>query len=186
MQLRLANKEDQQAVAELLLEIFLQMDLVQMQGMSKDEKIELLKKVFDIDELTTLARFTVAEDKQRIVGVSYSYPAEAEIKLADMIKYNSLGLDLHPDQETWPGEWYLEMIAVAENYRGHGIGKKLINEVIKHAKTQGINSISLNVDFDNKRAKKLYESQGFRDEKVITIAGHQYFHMVKVSNKKSN
>lgn len=179
MHLRLANKQDQQTVAELLLEIFLQMDLVEMQSMSKDEKIELIKQAFDIEQLSHLAHFILAEDEKGVVGISYSYPAEVELKLADMIKNNTKGIDLHPDQEAWPGEWYLEMIAVNKKYRSHGIGKQLINGVIIDAKAQHVNKLSLNVDFANQRAKKLYESQGFKSEKVINIAGHEYFHMIK-------
>ncbi len=50
----------------------------------------------------------------------------------------------------------LVYVAVAPSVRGMGIGKKLIEESIKHAK----GNIALHVEYDNP-AKRLYERLGF-------------------------
>lgn len=53
-------------------------------------------------------------------------------------------------------------IAVAENFRGQGIGKKLFAEIIRRVKLRGVNALTLEVRVSNTAAIKLYESFGLR------------------------
>ncbi len=55
----------------------------------------------------------------------------------------------------------MDGISVDMEYRGHGIGEKLLTELISYAKTQGYKNIRLDVINTNPRAKKLYEKIGF-------------------------
>ena len=57
---------------------------------------------------------------------------------------------------------YLEAISVSEKYRGLGIGKRLIDEVSRIAKNQGVEILLLQVVLENQQAKKLYEQIGFK------------------------
>lgn len=52
-------------------------------------------------------------------------------------------------------------IAVLKEYRGQGIGIKLLRVLIEKAETDGYSSISLSVDSRNTIALRLYERQGF-------------------------
>ena len=52
--------------------------------------------------------------------------------------------------------------AVNQEYRGKGIGKKLIQEAIKKAKESGIDCIELDVWSQNKFAKKFFKNLGFK------------------------
>lgn len=52
-------------------------------------------------------------------------------------------------------------IAIADEYQGSGIGKKLTTETINFAKNVGIKTMYLNVYEDNISALKTYEKQGF-------------------------
>jgi len=83
-------------------------------------------------------------------------------------------------------EVYLENIAVSSDYRGQGVGKQLINFLeeftLKHQK----DVLSLQVIFENERAKSLYERLGFKVTKTtktprlksrMGVSG--YYHMVK-------
>ncbi|MEO9873142.1 N-acetyltransferase family protein [Ekhidna sp.] len=65
----------------------------------------------------------------------------------------------HLDPEdgiTWLG------ICVAERFRGKGIGKLIMNELIKSAKRMEVEEIQLSVDSDNNEAIQLYVRFGFR------------------------
>ena len=53
-------------------------------------------------------------------------------------------------------------IAVAENFRGQGIGKKLFAEILRRVKLRGVNALTLEVRVSNTAAIKLYESFGLR------------------------
>ena len=68
---------------------------------------------------------------------------------------------------------------VSSNFRGHGIGRKLVDEVIKKARSLGsIEQINLTVIADNDNAKKLYTSSGFetfgRERNAIKWKGNYF------------
>ena len=60
---------------------------------------------------------------------------------------------------------------VLEEYRGQGIGKKLIDEVIKVCDKEKIDMLTLEVRVSNKYAIKMYEDIGF---KVGTVRKKYY------------
>ena len=66
------------------------------------------------------------------------------------------------DREKLRHKGLLFRMFVSSNFRGHGIGRKLVDEVIKKARSLGsIEQINLTVMADNDNAKKLYTSSGF-------------------------
>jgi ribosomal protein S18 acetylase RimI-like enzyme len=56
----------------------------------------------------------------------------------------------------------LLFLAVDERYRGKGIARKLMNYALKDLKSLGMLAVRMNTRSDNKRARKLYESLGFK------------------------
>lgn len=58
---------------------------------------------------------------------------------------------------------YIQNISVDATARGEGIGTQLMNYIEKWAVQQGCTSLWLDVAFDNPKAKKLYERQGFSE-----------------------
>ena len=59
-------------------------------------------------------------------------------------------------------ECHITNIAVLEEYRRNGIGKQLVNELLKNCKEHGTTYIQLEVRKANIPAQKLYESFGFK------------------------
>lgn len=53
-------------------------------------------------------------------------------------------------------------IAVAEEFRGRGIGKLLMNDLIEYARLNHIKEIKLSVDRANTNAIGMYKSYGFK------------------------
>ncbi|MFC0469316.1 GNAT family N-acetyltransferase [Halalkalibacter kiskunsagensis] len=66
-------------------------------------------------------------------------------------------------------------VYVAKEARGKGIGKKLLDHVIKTAHELGIEQLQLVVASKNERAKQLYESLGFHtygfEERALKVNG---------------
>ncbi|WP_461865506.1 ribosomal protein S18-alanine N-acetyltransferase [Thermococcus sp.] len=89
--------------------------------------------------------FLVAEYNGRVVGYVMAY--------------------LRPDLEG-----HIMSIAVDPEYRGNGIGKVLMIEVIERLIKKGAKYIGLEVRVSNERAIKLYERLGFR--KVKRVIGY--------------
>lgn len=58
-------------------------------------------------------------------------------------------------------EWELRELYVDSFFQGQGVGKKLLNYFIEHAKNQGITSVYLWVLEKNQSAREFYEKQGF-------------------------
>ncbi len=52
-------------------------------------------------------------------------------------------------------------VAVAEDARGRGVGRKLVAEIIRQAAASGVVQIFLEVRRSNQIARNLYESRGF-------------------------
>jgi len=74
--------------------------------------------------------------------------------------YNAqhLGVEVHDNILTDIKTLYIDDLCVDQNYRGHGIGKKLYEYVVDYAGENGFYNVTLNVWADNTAALKFYES----------------------------
>jgi ribosomal protein S18 acetylase RimI-like enzyme len=66
-------------------------------------------------------------------------------------------------------ELYITMIAVSEETRGVGVGKKLLQKVYETAKEREMKFVTLHVILENPDAKRLYNREGFVEEKRIRL-----------------
>ncbi len=64
------------------------------------------------------------------------------------------------------GDGYINDIAVREDARGKGIGKALVKDLIYTASLCGLNGLTLEVRISNERARRLYESFGFKESGI--------------------
>ena len=70
--------------------------------------------------------------------------------------------DFQTEDETGPGEYYLDTIGVEGNHQGKGIGAKLLQFLIDEYVTRGGETLGLLVDEENPQAKRLYVKLGFK------------------------
>ena len=70
---------------------------------------------------------------------------------------------------------YLAEVAIDESQRGKGLGRKVVCDVIRYAKSKNYDRVILDADFRNKGARKLYESIGFKEfnKKRVKIASFE-------------
>ena len=64
---------------------------------------------------------------------------------------------------------HLEVIAVAENAEGRGVGKALLDAAETGARERGALSMSLHVFATNARARRVYERAGYDEELIRCI-----------------
>ncbi len=62
---------------------------------------------------------------------------------------------------------HLLNFAVHPSYRGMGLGKLLLDRIIRLAKMKNLKEVYLEVEHDNEIAKNLYKKMGFKEVKVI-------------------
>lgn len=99
---------------------------------------ELTKKEFEDPRIVYL----VARERDRMIGIGI------------------LSLAVGVDKSAFLGELFVE-----EKYRGRGVGRKLLDEVIKVVKNRGFKNLELTVATNNKAAQKLYLELGFKPKK---------------------
>lgn len=81
------------------------------------------------------------------------------------------------DDETQPGELYIDSLCVETAYRGHGIASALIRATIDKAKSIGIPAVGLLVDQGNPKAEALYSRLGFTFINNASWGGHPMKHL---------
>lgn len=81
------------------------------------------------------------------------------------------------EDETEAGEFYLDSCAIFEQYRGMGIGSRLICAMRERAFAAGHKCAGLIVDKDNPEAERLYRRLGFVCVGERRFLGHDMWHM---------
>lgn len=74
----------------------------------------------------------------------------------------------HFHDSTWEltPDCYLEDLYLDEKFRGHGLGRALIYDLIALARTRGWSRLYWHTDRDNARARKLYDTYATEDGHV--------------------
>ena len=123
----------------------------------------------------------VAVVSGRVVGVAVNYDGGRLKRLrrafiAAAKEY--LGKDhTDIDDETQPGELYLDSLAVLPEYRRLGIGKKLVMATKKRSERMHLR-LGLLVDKDNPEGEAFYTSVGFQYEGDSQWGGHSMKHLI--------
>jgi len=81
------------------------------------------------------------------------------------------------DDETEPGELYVDSLAVKPAFRRMGIASALLKATQKRAKEMGIGKVGLLVDTGNPVGEALYASVGFKFVGNNTWGGHAMKHL---------
>lgn len=82
-------------------------------------------------------------------------------------------------KETKAGEFYLDSLAVAPEFRGRHIGSILMLDGIEVAKSKGFTLVSLIADKEKPGLHRLYSGLGFRPDGEILFFGEPYIRMIQ-------
>ncbi len=87
--------------------------------------------------------------------------------------------DILESREAFDDEYYIDNLAVLQNFRGNGIAKKLICQIEENALIKGYKKISILADIHNNRAFSIYQKLGYIKDCELDVLGHTYHHLVK-------
>ena len=97
----------------------------------------------------------------------------------DYIGEISIVTDAGDPQYTIPDRrLYVSRLIVKDEYRRQGIGKKLVNFIVRNAQQEGYRELSIGVDLDNYPALRLYAQMGF--DRIVHIGEDEYGRFVKL------
>jgi len=82
-------------------------------------------------------------------------------------------------EETRPGEYYLDSLAIIPEYRFHHLGSLLIDNALHIAQGLGFTLVSLIAEKDKVWLQHYYESLGFYADGELLFFGHQYVRMIQ-------
>lgn len=123
----------------------------------------------------------VAVDNGKVVGVAVSYDGSRlhELRQAFIDEaQRHIGKDHSGmDDETQPGELYLDSLAVLPEYRRQGIAKRLLKATKMKADMMNLPCVGLLVDKGNPVGESLYTSVGFRYVNDSQWGGHPMKHL---------
>lgn len=123
----------------------------------------------------------VVQDKQDMLGIIVLYDGKTGKQLDALwtAALQQQGATVAIDIEAHDDEYYIDTVSVAPQARGKGIGTKLLAFAEQQGRTLGYKKLSLNVEKEKDRARKLYMAQGFRITEDWMIIGEPFDHMVK-------
>lgn len=188
VQLRYATSDDVHFIARVVLA---GIDMLDIDATLPDEQHSIYEHLMDIcrmsDTLYSFCNTRIAEIDGHPVGALVAYDgaryAALRAKTFGLVQQTS-GMDLSRNaMETGSGEFYLDSMAVLSDYRGIGIGKKLIRDRMDYALRNGFHKVTLLVDKDKPRLQSYYESEGFAFGEEMFVFGAWYNKLEKNREK---
>lgn len=181
--IRQAKKEDKKEAAILMYEAILDIAHTLTGETEQTAVLTELEHLF-IREGNRISyeNCLVEELDGKVVGISISYPGKDAYFLDQAIKEyikNKKGIVPMIDKEADETDFYIDTLSVNRAYRGQKIGTELLRASVKKGKEKGYKTVSLLVEQNNEKARKLYERQHFIYKKTVTVHNHLYDYLVK-------
>ncbi|OOQ56407.1 GNAT family N-acetyltransferase [Mucilaginibacter pedocola] len=120
------------------------------------------------------------EDGGAVCGMIIAYDGGKLDELrSPFLNYTRSQLDFTgtPEDETGPGEFYIDCLAVFPQYQGKGIAKSLIKALFERATSLGHRTVGLLVSKGNEKARMLYEGLGFEIVGEQGLLGGVHYHL---------
>ncbi|RKN84451.1 GNAT family N-acetyltransferase [Paenibacillus ginsengarvi] len=126
----------------------------------------------------------VEERDGRLAGILVSYDGgradELDAPFVERVRSEYGRTDYTIAKETQPNEYYLDSVAVSDEFQGQGIGKLLMQAFEEKGKAEGHSRLSLIVEEENDRAYRLYVKMGYQEDGTLEVSGSLYRRMVKL------
>jgi ribosomal protein S18 acetylase RimI-like enzyme len=158
-------------------------------GADDDEEIVNILMEFFQQEGNRLSyqNTIIAERDHHVVGVLVSYHGSRCEGLDQPFldrQYALFGRVIRNiAKEAQPDEFYLDSLAVAEEFRRQGIAAMLIAAFEESVRAQGYDKVALLAEESNKPAFRLYRKLGYVTDGIVCIHGDDYHHMAKLLSR---
>lgn len=128
----------------------------------------------------------VTTENNKIIAAINLYNGADLMKLrAPILAFieNQFSRIILPEDETQAGETYIDTIGVMPQFRGKGVGSRLLQFMINEYVEKRNLTLGLLVEEENTQAKKLYLKLGFKAVGKKTLMGKKMEHLQKLPMK---
>ncbi len=135
----------------------------------------IVEHLFSRPNVTTaFANCSVAENDERVLGSVHAFPMDAmgDGPADPLVPEDRHYLYAPFEHMHAEGSYYIMALAVYREFRGSGVGQRLIAEAESAAQAKGFEETSLNVFSENLGAVRLYEKLGYRERARQPVVGH--------------
>lgn len=181
IKIRKADREDSAAIATCLL-LAMEDIVCEFIGQRDPNKAKefLLHFIEQEHNQYSYQNCFVAEDDHQVIAAVNIYDGsqlnQLRVPISQYIKTH-FNTDFNPEDETQPGEYYIDSLGVNPNLQGKGIGATVLKFLINYFVIQNGKTIGLLVDEENPKAKKLYLKLGFKSVGQKILVGKRMEHL---------
>ena len=164
--IRAARKADASEMVALIDCAGYGMPLWIWQGMKADEAsaLEVGRKRAMRDEGSFSYRNAhILEDMGNVMGMLIGYPIYDPYEMGDMKKIPEAFRPMVELEAQVPGSWYVNVVAVHAEFRGRGLGSRLLGHAEYLARQTRNGTMSIIFESRNLNAYRLYERLGYRE-----------------------
>lgn len=105
----------------------------------------------------------IAEIGGKIAGCLIGYALPEEPEETDFEAIPPMFVPLQELEDLAPNTWYINVVAVYPDFRGHGVGSRLMERAEQAARESSRPGLSLIVADSNTGARRLYARLGYRE-----------------------
>lgn len=106
---------------------------------------------------------TVADVKGEVVACLVDYPLDEPYDTGDLNELPEVVRPLVELESKAPGSWYVNVLATFPEFRGQGLGGRLLALSDERGRAQGARQASIIVASENKGAMRLYARSGYSE-----------------------
>jgi ribosomal protein S18 acetylase RimI-like enzyme len=164
--IRTASKADASEMVALIDCAGYGMPMWVWQGMKTDEAsaLEVGRKRAMRDEGSFSYRNAhILEDMGQVMGMLIGYPIGEPYDTGDLEKTPEAFRPMVELEAQVPGSWYVNVVAVHAEYRGKGLGSRLLGHAEYLARQTRNGTMSIIFESRNLNAYRLYERLGYRE-----------------------
>jgi ribosomal protein S18 acetylase RimI-like enzyme len=116
----------------------------------------------------------IAELSGKIAGCLIGYALREEPAQIDPASLPPMFVPLQELEELAPNTWYINVVAAYPEFRGQGVGSRLLEHAEQAAREADRPAVSLIVADANVDARRLYERRGYREIAKRPIVKEQW------------
>lgn len=118
----------------------------------------------------------VVEVDMEVAGVLIGYPLGEGITPQEIAEQSELVRPLMALEAEAPDHWYINVVSVFPEFRGQGLGTRLLQEAETLGRPEGPAGMAIIVSAENRGAIRLYERVGFAvagRQPMVPYPGHE-------------